>query len=56
LKDGGVALIKVCQGSGRKESEVGAGRRFGKVAAMKPDLSGPYVPATYLLAAQFRLV
>jgi 23S rRNA (uridine2552-2'-O)-methyltransferase len=56
LKPGGVALIKVFQGSGFQELVVAARRQFKSVRFIKPAASRARSAETYLLASGLRLV
>jgi 23S rRNA (uridine2552-2'-O)-methyltransferase len=56
LKPGGVALIKVFQGSGFQELVAAARRQFKSVRFIKPAASRARSPETYLLATGLRLV
>lgn len=56
LKPGGVALIKVFQGSGFEELLKAARPEFGRVKLVKPLASRARSPEMYLLAMKFRLV
>jgi 23S rRNA (uridine2552-2'-O)-methyltransferase len=56
LKPGGVALIKVLQGSGFEELLALARQRFDRVKLLKPRASRARSPETYLLASGKRMV